>query len=345
MIQMFAHSFRQREDVPLFEATLIQLKRNGIDLPMQANSSPVFTPPPPPKVEKQYKPVSVQHEKNQMLAARTQAAVEELSEIEVSVKTLYLETKSNLELLQEMLRAIDPKMERVQDNDIVQQLLVGCKTSQGTIQSMIESGSVTSDNMLEKFLVLNDDIQQALELYEKVAKGEVASPKGPKQPTLIDFEGYSSESDSEGESPLEGKKPANDPFMFAIPTLNAPPNKVVGRRPSQSGNTEAIQSSLGGLTINSPPTKNIFDDEFAAIANRNFSSNQTPNTSAGNPFDVFAQPSQPFNFPSTPTVLPPINQNKPPIQNNPFVGQNPFTTSPNSTQSQTQKPFDDLLNL
>ena len=86
-----------------------------------------------------------------------------------------------------------------------------------------------------------------------------------------------SESDSESESSFVNKPntQVNDPFTQPVPKINAPPIRKMSNPTisPNSFNAPTLQSSFGNLTINpSPPTnsqaKNIFDDEFAAIANR-----------------------------------------------------------------------------
>lgn len=386
LIQTFAHSFRQREDLPLFEATLIQLKRKGIDLPMQANSSPVFIPPEPPKFNTR-KPVP---EKTNTMPPRSQGTMGELSDEHDSLNSFFLETKSNVELLQEMLRAVNPEEEKVQDNEIIQQLLGSCRGSLAHIQNLIESGGISSDAMLEKFLLLNDNIQQLLEAYENLSNGKVVFADGSrlkkdKSKTLIDFEGYSSESDSESESSFVNKPnpQVNDPFTQPVPKINAPPIRKMSNPTisPNSFNAPTLQSSFGNLTINpSPPTnsqaKNIFDDEFAAIANRNVGGNQQ--STPINPFNM-GSTSQPNNsqqmfgnfppqqlypaqqypgqsFPVQPFPAQPLPAQPYGINVNPFLGQNtttpmgstvvPSSTPNNQTQSQSkQDPFEDLFKL
>jgi hypothetical protein len=49
--------------------------------------------------------------------------------------------------------------------ELVQELLSNCKSNQTSLMKMVENAEVTNETLLEKLLVLNDEIMRAVEKY------------------------------------------------------------------------------------------------------------------------------------------------------------------------------------
>jgi len=148
-----------------------ELKRSGVEFPKRSpDAAPIFTPPVT-------RPASLPS----YLQAGYGMPVDSLSRLDVamssngaSLSMLDLEHMLGaVELLNEMLRAVDPNDQDAVNDEIIAELVNQCRSDQKKILSLVSS--LRDEELLSQALDLNDKLQILLEKHDAMVSGSPVS--------------------------------------------------------------------------------------------------------------------------------------------------------------------------
>eukprot|EP00250_Pteridium_aquilinum_P006103 c16084_g1_i1 orf=303-2141(-) len=182
-----------------FAAVYDELRRSGVQFPAQtgADTAPMYTPP---AAATQTTEVVTTHAT--LAAAHTTRSVAQLSyglpmsppaprldEVLAASENFVWSAKDldgarrGLEVLNEMLNALDPQDKQAVHDDLITQLVEQCVTNQKITRQLVNS--TLDENLLCQGLALNDDIQQVLARHSAIvsrssrpAELTLGSPRG-----------------------------------------------------------------------------------------------------------------------------------------------------------------------
>ncbi|KAK4787579.1 hypothetical protein SAY86_011412 [Trapa natans] len=162
-----------RTRYPQYFAAYQDLLRAGIVFPQRPESSaPVFTPP-------QTQPLSSYPQNVRGVESRQDGAE---SSTEPEFPTLSLTEIHNsrgiLDVLAEMLNAIDPVRKEGIKQEVIVDLVEQCRTYKQRVVHLINS--TLDESLLQQALTLNEDLQRVLAKHEAIASGNSVKPEKPK---------------------------------------------------------------------------------------------------------------------------------------------------------------------
>ncbi|KAL2515581.1 ENTH/VHS/GAT family protein [Forsythia ovata] len=104
----------------------------------------------------------------------------------VSLKEIQF-ARGIMNVLAEMLNALDPGNKEGQWQDVVVDLVEQCRTYKQRVVHLVNSTS--DESLLNQGLALNDDLQRVLAKHESIASGTTVPSEKPKpEPVLCSFE-------------------------------------------------------------------------------------------------------------------------------------------------------------
>ncbi|KAH7840511.1 hypothetical protein Vadar_017893 [Vaccinium darrowii] len=278
-----------RARYPQFYAAYQELLRAGAVFPQRTESSaPVFTPP-------QTQPLSSYPQNVRSLEFKEETAE---SSAEAEFPTLSLTEIQNargiMDVLAEMLNAMDPANKEGLRQEVVVDLVEQCRTYKQRVVHLVNSTS--DESLLCQGLQLNDDLQRLLAKHEALASGTKVQAEKPKpEPVqalvnvdslLIDT-GDSKKSDG-GSTSNAGA--ANQLMLTAPPIVNGQattPTKVDPKMDLLSGddfNSPTAVNTLAIVPVGEPqPVSPIANHQNALALVDMFSqsNNNQPLSSAG----------------------------------------------------------------
>ncbi|EFJ08768.1 hypothetical protein SELMODRAFT_44205, partial [Selaginella moellendorffii] len=149
----------QRGRYPQFFSAYDELRRSGVDFPQRQDAPPIFTPP-------QSHPITAYPAPG----FRSFLLCCSLADLDSA--------RSGMEVLSEMLNAIDPRDKSALREELIVELVEQCQRTQKQVMHLV---STTSDEtLLFQALSLNDDLQKVLAKRDAMASG--ATPAAGKQP-------------------------------------------------------------------------------------------------------------------------------------------------------------------
>ncbi|XP_059063822.1 TOM1-like protein 6 isoform X2 [Cryptomeria japonica] len=142
-----------------------ELRRTGVEFPDRVEQSvPIFTPPPTHSRTELSQPG---YGMPSHIASRLDEAMASdvpqlsLSEIESA--------RGGMEVLAEMLHAVDPKDKNAVKDEVIVDLVEQCRSSQRRVLQLVNTTS--DEELLRQGLVLNDDLQNVLAKHDAIASG------------------------------------------------------------------------------------------------------------------------------------------------------------------------------
>ncbi|XP_057536221.1 TOM1-like protein 6 [Amaranthus tricolor] len=222
-----------------------ELRRSGVHFPQRSpRSAPVITPP-----------VSHQSRVTQIgfgMPANSSRRLDEAMSSEVeSLSASTLKSMENvLELLDDMLQAVNPNDRMSVKDEVIVDLADRCRSNQKKLMQMITSTS--DEGLLAQGLELNDSLQGVLARHDGIAAG----------------------------TPLPNLKKDASLQQSATPDSNAKTTEVRDKTPVENGKSPA--SDPPGSTALAEVEEE--EDEFALLARRHSKSPSAPSQSAGTGF-------------------------------------------------------------
>eukprot|EP00250_Pteridium_aquilinum_P024341 c28946_g1_i1 orf=334-2217(+) len=266
------------------------LRRSGVEFPERSADSavPMFTPPPT------HPPVS-HHHSNYGSPPYAHAGPARLDAVMAATDGPVWGSKDmdaaqgGLDVLNDMLNAIDPHDKQAVKDDVIVQLVDQCRSYQKNILQLVNTTS--DESLLCQGLALNDDLQRALAKHDAIASGsplpsqfKAGSPKG--------FTAYDHEDeDAEDEFSQLAHRPSSRPArasgsqdtrpaaaQFALPPPPQPIRKVNSRLDGQGRSLDLLSGeSLKNMSPTTPGT-------LSSPPNQQASSPFSEQQSALNPF-------------------------------------------------------------
>ncbi|KAI3826088.1 hypothetical protein L1987_00130 [Smallanthus sonchifolius] len=331
-----------RARYPQYYAAYHELLRLGANFPQRSErSAPVFTPPQTQPITSI--PHNLQNPENENGTGMPPA--------EAEFSTLSLTEMQNargiMDVLAEMLTAIDPEKKEGLRQEVIVDLVEQCRAYRKRVVHVVNSTS--DESLLSQGLALNDDLQRVLSKHEALLSGnhvvssENSNPETsralvPVDAPLIDA------TDTKQPRSATGAGLENELISLApITTSNGqstPPAKVNANFDLLSGDNFDSPNASNSLAIvpvgETQPTTPVSQPNALALVDM-FSSQtqQPPNMSAQQPQTQYMPPQQPSFYPNgnVANAVPP--QNEPWSQYN--QGNNPVWNG-HTAQQQQQPP-------
>ncbi|MCO5592841.1 hypothetical protein L7F22_046844 [Adiantum nelumboides] len=236
-----------------------ELRRTGAIFPRRAESAtPIFTPP-------QTHPIATNFPSPPHSPSRTPAGTQASRPADLPPLSLsdIHNARSGMEVLAEMLNAIDPRNRQALRDEVITELVEQCYTSERRVVQLVNTTS--DEELLRQGLSLNDDLKRVLAKHDAIASG-VPLPKEPlpapsplSAPSLIDHETQEDSDDvlsqlsHRSTSKAKASSSASGSSMLALP---APAESQ-----SQSQNKVAAPA-----TARAPTVDLLSGESFAAPA-------------------------------------------------------------------------------
>eukprot|EP01018_Ginkgo_biloba_P000306 Gb_06800 [translate_table: standard] len=154
-----------------------ELRRTGVEFPERAeNTAPIFTPP-------LTRPVTGQSQPGYGMPSHIASRLDEAMASEMPGLSLsdMEAARGGMEVLAEMLRAVDQNDKEAVKEEVIIDLVDQCRSNQRRVLQLVNSTS--DEELLRQGLVLNDDIQNVLAKHDAIASG---SPL-PQEPMPSSF--------------------------------------------------------------------------------------------------------------------------------------------------------------
>ncbi|XP_024519677.1 TOM1-like protein 4 [Selaginella moellendorffii] len=235
----------QRGRYPQFFSAYDELRRSGVDFPQRQDAPPIFTPP-------QSHPITAYPAPGFVAAAASPEPP--LPPLDVDIQRLSLadldSARSGMEVLSEMLNAIDPRDKSALREELIVELVEQCQRTQKQVMHLV---STTSDEtLLFQALSLNDDLQKVLAKRDAMASGATpAAGKQPEAPPAPVFPRVEEEGEddfarlarrSRQNSDQPAPKPSAPPQLVRIPGPPVPQTRI--QPPSNNKSTKPTSEDL-----------------------------------------------------------------------------------------------------
>uniref|UniRef100_A0A5B7AS42 Putative TOM1-like protein 2 n=1 Tax=Davidia involucrata TaxID=16924 RepID=A0A5B7AS42_DAVIN len=275
-----------RARYPQYYAAYQELLRVGAVFPQRSDrSAPVFTPP-------QTQPLS-SYPQNLRTPESQQEAAESSAEAEFPTLSLteIQNAREIMDVLAEMLTALDPGNKEGLRQEVLVDLVEQCRTYKQRVVHLVNSTS--DESLLCQGLALNDDLQRLLAKHEAIASGTSVKTEKPKpEPVralvsvdapLIDT-GYNKQPDRGSTS---GAGLGTQLALPAPPATNGPttPPKSYPKMDLLSGddfNSPTAENSLAIVPVGGPqPVSPVSQQNALALVDMFSQSNNTQSANPG----------------------------------------------------------------
>ncbi|KAG7972821.1 hypothetical protein I3843_07G202000 [Carya illinoinensis] len=305
-----------RARYPQYYAAYQELLRAGAVFPQRSESSaPVFTPPQTHPLASY--PHNLRNHDNQQETTESSAESEfptlSLSEIQ--------NARGIMDVLTEMLSAIEPANKEGLRQDVIVDLVEQCRTYKRRVVHLVNSTS--DESLLCQGLALNDDLQRVLAKHEAIASGtslQVEKPNPEPVRGLVDVDGLlvdtgekSKQRDGRASSSTSVEvQPLNQLLLPAPPATNgaAPPARVDPKMDLLSGDDYSSSKAENPLAlvpvVGQQPASPISQQNALVLLDMFSETNNTPNpvntqsanlTRQGNPLAPQIEQQQNFQSP------------------------------------------------
>eukprot|EP00249_Psilotum_nudum_P014648 c24938_g1_i1 orf=669-2738(+) len=162
---------------PQYYMAYDELQRSGFTLPRQADdATPIFTPP-------QTHPITTYPPSPPRSPSRTSLREEMsiASDLPVMSLTEVQTARSGMEVLMEMLSAIDPSNKQALRDDVIMELVEQCHIAEQRVMQLVNSTS--DEELLRQGLALNDDLQRVLTKHHAIESGTLPKEHIPTAPS------------------------------------------------------------------------------------------------------------------------------------------------------------------
>ncbi|XP_057958370.1 TOM1-like protein 9 [Malania oleifera] len=302
-----------RARYPQYYTAYQELLRAGAVFPQRSErSAPVFTPPQTQPLASY--PPNLHNSDYQQEAAESSA----VSEFPTLSLTEIQNARGIMDVLAEMLNALDPGNKEGVRQEVIVDLVEQCRTYKQRVVHLVNSTS--DESLLCQGLALNDDLQRLLAKHEAIASGTsipLEKPKPESVRALVDVSAplVGDSSKRPDGSSTSGSSAGTQPLQLALPaplSTNGPvtPTKVDPKMDLLSGddyNSPTVENTLALVPIGESQPKSPLSQQNALVLFDMFSdSNSTPNSSNTQPANPSGQ-----TFPSTSQFQPQQNLQSP----------------------------------
>ncbi|GAB2275701.1 hypothetical protein Dimus_010455 [Dionaea muscipula] len=234
---------------PQYYAAYQELLRAGAVFPQRAErSAPVFTPPQTHPLQSYPQNVQNSDHRQKTADAFSEAEYPTLSLTEIQ------NARGIMDVLAEMLSAIDPGNKEALRQEVIVDLVAQCRTYKQRVVHLVNSTS--DESLLCQGLALNDDLQRVLAKHEALASGTTIQPVKPKPESVQALVDVDAPLVDTGESNKQADGRAT-PGASAVAQPSIPPPPAVNG--STSGTSKALAKIdllsgdlLSGEDFNSP---------------------------------------------------------------------------------------------
>ncbi|KAK2361276.1 ENTH/VHS/GAT family protein [Trifolium repens] len=267
-----------------------ELRRSGVSFPKRSpDAAPIFTPPPthPSSSSRNMQPGYGMPSSSSKTLDETMA-----TEIE-SLSMSSLESMRHvLDLLSDMLQAVNPNDRAAVKDEVIVDLVDRCRTNQKKLMQMLTTTG--DEELLGRGLELNDSIQSLLARHDAIASGASFPSQGASSST-ISSEGQSSVNQIEVKSP--------SPAESSTPKAS-PPTAVYSEPRGESDEEEEdefAQLARRHSKTQSATSKDatIGSSENSGSMNTNSTTPYVPETSTSIPSNALALPDPPAPISTT----------------------------------------------
>ncbi|KAH7297101.1 hypothetical protein KP509_26G053600 [Ceratopteris richardii] len=158
-----------------------ELRRTGAIFPRRTeNATPMFTPP-------QTHPIASNFPSPPRSPSRMPAGAESSRQSELPPLSLsdIHNARSGMDVLSEMLNAIDPRNKQALRDEVIMELVEQCYTAERRVMQLVNTTS--DEELLRQGLALNDDLKRVLAKHDAIASGIPLPREPPSAPSpLID---------------------------------------------------------------------------------------------------------------------------------------------------------------
>lgn len=275
-----------RARYPQYYAAYQELLRAGAVFPQRTErSAPVFTPP-------QTQPLS-NYPQNVRNSEQRQDSAEASAEAEYPTLSLseIQNARGIMDVLAEMLSAIDPANKEGLRQEVIVDLVEQCRTYKQRVVHLVNSTS--DESLLCQGLALNDDLQRVLAKHEAISSGTVVVQENSKPESskaLVDVDAPLVDT---GESSKQANGSSAPGATLPAPHANgsaATPTKEVSKIDLLSGDllgddfSTTAQDSLALVPVSAPqPSSPIASEQNALALVDMFSMTNTPDSSNSQP--------------------------------------------------------------
>eukprot|EP00249_Psilotum_nudum_P017267 c26240_g1_i1 orf=337-2337(-) len=151
---------------PQYYMAYDDLRRSGVEFPERVaeNAVPIFTPP-------QTQPIASHSRPSYDSPGFTSPALDAVMASDTPNLSLtdIEAARGGLDVLNEMLNAVDPHSKEVTKDDVIMDLVQQCQANQQKVMQLVNSTS--DEELLCHGLALNDDLQRAIAKYNAIVSG------------------------------------------------------------------------------------------------------------------------------------------------------------------------------
>ncbi|CAJ2670925.1 unnamed protein product [Trifolium pratense] len=269
---------------------IVRKKRSGVSFPKRSpDAAPIFTPPPthPSSSSRNMHPGFGMPSNSSKTLDETMA-----TEIE-SLSMSSLESMRHvLDLLSDMLQAVNPNDRAAVKDEVIVDLVDRCRTNQKKLMQMLTTTG--DEELLGRGLELNDSIQSLLARHDAIASGASFPSHGASSST-ISSEGQSSVNQNEvkSPSPAESSTPKASPLaaVYSEPRGESDEEEEdefaqLARRHSKTQSVASKDATIGS-------------SENSGSMNTNSTTPNVPETSTSIPSLALALPDPPAPISTT----------------------------------------------
>ncbi|GMP94822.1 hypothetical protein CsSME_00044120 [Camellia sinensis var. sinensis] len=336
-----------RARYPQYYSAYQELLRAGAVFPPRTErSAPVFTPPQSQPLTSY--PDNIRAREYQQEAAESSAEAEfptlSLTEIQ--------NARGIMDVLSEMLNAIDPGNKEGIRQEVVVDLVDQCRTYKQRVVHLVNSTS--DESLLCQGLALNDDLQRLLAKHESIVSGISAKTEKPKPEPVqalvnldapLIYTGDSKHSDGGSTSNAGAGKQQQLPATNGLPTISTKVNPKMDLLSGDDFNSPSAENSLAIVPLGEPQTSPVAGQHNALALVDMFSqiNNNQPASPVGRayPSSPQYQQHQNFQYPQTsvyPNGIVP-NMMVPQYEQSPYSqGANPAWNGQMSPRQQPPSP-------
>ncbi|XP_064959550.1 TOM1-like protein 9 isoform X1 [Musa acuminata AAA Group] len=234
-----------RARYPQYYAAYQELLRAGAVFPQRSESSaPIFTPPQTQPLRSY--PPSVRSPDYQNEAPESSVA----SDFPVLSLTEIQNARGIMDVLSEMLNALDPGNREGLKQEVIVDLVGQCRTYRQRVVHLVNT--TADEELLGQGLALNDDLQKVLAKHDAIAAGlAVRVEKRKSLQTLVNID--DSSASKEPQQRPSSTSTSNQPPLQQL-LLPAPPSDGAG---TTSVKVDPNMDLLSGEDYNKPTTENL----------------------------------------------------------------------------------------
>ncbi|KAF8721749.1 hypothetical protein HU200_022926 [Digitaria exilis] len=212
-----------RARYPQYFAAYQELLRNGAVFPERTNGSvPIITPPQTQPLQNYPHPVRISQQEEPALSIPDFPALS-LTEIQ--------NARGIMDILSEMLDALDPGNREGLRQDVIVDLVDQCRSYKQRVVQLVNSTS--SEELLSQGLSLNDDMQRVLAKHDAIAAGIAIRVEKPKS-LQLQIESSATRKQDDAKEPVQrssASTSATKQSPFEILALPAPPLSSSSKAP------------------------------------------------------------------------------------------------------------------